>query len=153
MTISSSAHGALAEQLAIVELLRRGHRVAVPVVDDDGVDLVVNYHLRVQVKNAMRKTQNLGPGGTYPYEGFKWSSQYAWSEADIFILHGEEAAGSRWFIVPAFAITGHGKTLSMYDAPSAHAASAARTVALHEDRWDHFDVPPSTQERMFRQRA
>lgn len=49
-----SALGGAAQFRAASELLERGHRVAVPIVDDDGVDLVVDYHWRVQVKSANR---------------------------------------------------------------------------------------------------
>lgn len=48
--IGSSADGAVAEHEAIARLLSLGHKVAVPVVDDDGVDLIVNYRVPVQVK-------------------------------------------------------------------------------------------------------
>lgn len=46
----SSALATAVELEAVALLLRRGHKVAVPVVDDDGVDLVVNYRTTVQVK-------------------------------------------------------------------------------------------------------
>lgn len=45
--------GHIAEQWAIAECLERGFHVAVPVVDDDGVDLIVNYRNTVQVKSTM----------------------------------------------------------------------------------------------------
>ena len=44
--------GIAAEHFAIGELLSRGHRVAKPVVDLDGVDLVVDYAIKVQVKSS-----------------------------------------------------------------------------------------------------
>jgi hypothetical protein len=52
--ITTSCVGALAEYLAIVRLLELGHKVARPVVDDDGVDLWVGYSpmIKVQVKSA-----------------------------------------------------------------------------------------------------
>jgi PD-(D/E)XK endonuclease len=46
------ALGKAAEMDAIGRLLRLGHRVAVPVCDDDGVDLVVDYRVTVQVKST-----------------------------------------------------------------------------------------------------
>jgi len=52
--VTSSAAGQAAELLLAARLLQRGHRVAVPIVDDDGVDLVVDYRLSVQVKLAER---------------------------------------------------------------------------------------------------
>lgn len=47
------ATGAVAEMRLVAELLERGHKVAIPVVDDDGVDLIVNYSLTVQVKSTV----------------------------------------------------------------------------------------------------
>jgi hypothetical protein len=48
----TSAKGTASEYGAIAKLLRLGHKVAVPVVDDDGVDLIVNYRTLVQVKST-----------------------------------------------------------------------------------------------------
>jgi PD-(D/E)XK endonuclease len=47
-----SALGHAAEQVLIARLIQMGHRVAVPVVDDDGVDMIVNYDLKIQVKSS-----------------------------------------------------------------------------------------------------
>lgn len=48
--VGSAAKGHRAVALLIARLLELGHKVAVPVVDDDGVDLIVNYRITVQVK-------------------------------------------------------------------------------------------------------
>jgi hypothetical protein len=50
--LESNRIGRVAEHLAIARLLELGHKVAVPVVDDDGVDLVVDYSVKVQVKSS-----------------------------------------------------------------------------------------------------
>lgn len=55
--LAHSRFGRAAEFLAMAELLERGHKVAQPIVDDDGVDIVVNYGTRVQVK-ASSQTEN-----------------------------------------------------------------------------------------------
>lgn len=47
--------GVAAEHAAIARLLDLGHKVAVPVTDDDGVDLIVNYRWTVQVKSAAKR--------------------------------------------------------------------------------------------------
>jgi hypothetical protein len=54
----TAAVGAAAEHEAISVLLRRGLKVAVPVVDDDGVDLVVGYRVAVQVKYTAQTTRD-----------------------------------------------------------------------------------------------
>lgn len=139
-TLSSTSYGKWAEQLAIVELLRRGHRVAVPVADDDGVDLVVNYRLRVQVKNAFRSTKGLGPGGSYLYDGFAWSAKCGWLKSDVYLLHGDEGGASRWWVVPAEVLVGHGATLLLYEgARRSQRRSRASIVREYEDAWHLFD--------------
>lgn len=129
----TSAYGALAEHLAITELLRRGHKVAVPVVDDDGVDLVVNYSVRVQVKNAHRRAVEVQPG--YVYDKFGWRSKHRWAEADVFLLHGYEGGLSRWWVVPAAALLGHAESLMLY----VGGKGGRQTIALFEDAWSVFD--------------
>lgn len=52
--------GAAAEMRLVAELLDRGHKVAIPVVDDDGVDLIVNYRTKVQVKSGARRDPRSG---------------------------------------------------------------------------------------------
>ncbi len=64
--LSSAAVGAIAETKAITKLLELGHKVAIPVVDDDGVDLVVNYTTTVQVKARSAACVN-SPTGTYAF--------------------------------------------------------------------------------------
>jgi PD-(D/E)XK endonuclease len=58
MTLTSSTRGAAAEQFVVAQALRHGFRIAVPVVDRDGVDLYI-FNSRgelatVQVKTAKR---------------------------------------------------------------------------------------------------
>lgn len=131
-----SAYGAVAEHLAVVELLRRGHRVAIPVVDDDGVDLVVNYSLRVQVKNATRLPIEPKPG--FVYEKFAWRSKRSWSEADIFMLHGVDTGVSRWWIVPAEHLIGAGASLALYVGGTRRMTSLQTAVRSCEDAWGLF---------------
>jgi hypothetical protein len=50
--LSSSMLGGMAELEAVLALARRGHKVARPVVDDDGIDLIVDYRICVQVKSS-----------------------------------------------------------------------------------------------------
>ncbi len=136
---TATAYGAVAEHLAIAKLLRRGHKVAIPVTDDDGVDLVVDYSIRVQVKNAHRR--KFSPNGV-TYDKFAWSCKSAWSRADVFLLHGLEPNGdSRWFVVPSDVIAGHGRTLLFYEAKvAAYPDSMNARIASLEGAWDVFDA-------------
>lgn len=130
-----SAYGAVAEHLAIVELLRREHSVAIPVVDDDGVDLVVNYQLRVQVKNCQRTKLTPVPG--YTYSRFAWSSRQLWEKADVFLFHALDDGRSRWWVVPAAVLAGYSTTVSMYSGGKRHKVSR---IAQYEDGWGLFDA-------------
>jgi hypothetical protein len=67
--LHASATGAVAELVAQGILIDRGHKVAVPVVDDDGVDLIVDYRTLVQVK-----TTGMVNGSGVPYIHFKRNS-------------------------------------------------------------------------------
>src|SRR5947209_4935295 len=46
----ASTIGEVAECRAVAELLLRGHKVARPSIDNDAIDLVIDYRLRAQVK-------------------------------------------------------------------------------------------------------
>lgn len=91
--------GCVAEHRAIVALLERGHKVAVPVVDDDGVDLIVDYRLTVQVKS----TSLAGPtwqfalgGGYYGADGIRAYRQPP--DAHIALCFAETI--QTWWVVP-----------------------------------------------------
>jgi hypothetical protein len=131
----SSRRGKLAEQLAIVELLERGHSVALPVVDDDGVDLVVNYRLRVQVKSCQEKAWESVPG--YPYRGFSWSVKPGRkNKADVFLFYGRLESGGRWFVVPVSILRDVASVVNLY-VGSRRGLSAV--LPQYENRWELFD--------------
>lgn len=130
----TGAYGAVAEQLAIAELLRRGHKVAVPVVDDDGVDLVVNYSVRVQVKSAHRKRLETVPG--YGYQTYSWNSKRGWCLADVFLLYGRSPdVGDRWWVVPQAVVASASTMVNLYEG-SSRGISAA--LASYEGAWGVF---------------
>lgn len=54
MSVQTMIDGYISESEAINRLLALGHKVAKPVIDDDGVDLIVNYRTTVQVKSRQR---------------------------------------------------------------------------------------------------
>lgn len=132
---ASSATGKVSELAATARLLALGRKVAVPVVDDDGVDLVVDYRVRVQVKSALApKTWETVSG--YEYSAYRFDSKRGWSNADVFVLHGQDA--DRWWVVPAAALIGLGRSVSFYEGPGRGRARAI--AARYEDAWDVFDV-------------
>lgn len=131
--VESSAYGKIAELRAIDELIRRGHKVAIPVVDDDGVDLVVDYRTTVQVKTSHRRLMETAPG--YSYGAFSWGSgRNREFRADIYLLHAAGATGDRWWVVPADVLRGRcAGQINMY-LESKRGLSA--TLREFEDRWD-----------------
>ena len=147
LPVSSTAYGKIAEHSAIADLLARGHSVFVPIADDEGVDLIVNYRTTVQVKNAMRGTRYAGPSGSYGYEALAWSSHRTasrrpWTEADVFMLH----AHGDWFIVPADALKGRGTTLQVYFGSRRHERETVAVILnRYRDAWWVFDDLGSPQ--------
>lgn len=111
--VSLLARGTIAEHLAIAELLRRGHRVAVPVVDDDGVDLLVDYRIKVQVKSsaALSAERRRGSGSVGPrrlskrYVTFHVSRCRATGakpyDVDVFLLFDSRNTERIFYVIPA----------------------------------------------------
>jgi hypothetical protein len=67
--LSHSVLGRIAELKAEIRLLELGHKVARPGLDDDGVDLVVDHRLAVQVKSTGRcGAASSRASGSYEFE-------------------------------------------------------------------------------------
>jgi hypothetical protein len=103
--LNAFGRGKLSELRAILRLLDLGRKVAVPVVDDDGVDLVVDYRHRVQVKSAGRaswpngNTYTFAGGGTwYLADGTRKHGGLALSEPDFLLCHAVPI--DTWWVVP-----------------------------------------------------
>lgn len=90
--------GTISEMRLIAELLSRGFKVAKPIVDD-GVDLIVNYKICLQVKSLSK------PGNSKSY-AFKIRNAWNTSkgsidfapEVDILVLHAIDING--WWLIP-----------------------------------------------------
>lgn len=104
--MTTSHRGAVSEYLAIAKLLELGHRVAVPVVDDAGVDLIVDYRTTVQVKMRTEATE---PGGnSFPFPlgrgRYRRDGEYVrglkggGNQADILLCHA--VAPDAWWVIP-----------------------------------------------------
>lgn len=131
------AIGRASEFEVIARLLRSGHKVAVPVVDDDGVDLVVNYRTTVQVKMSGVFQVAQGPNPEkYQYNIFKSPSK-TWN-ADVFIFHGVGPLGDTWWVIPAGVLADYGHSSSQSLRPP---TVANPTPRWHEwiDAWHVFD--------------
>lgn len=100
--LEATTIGALAEAKAIVELVKRGHSVARPVVDN-GIDLLVyrpgGRVLTVQVKSTARgrllKTGSRNPSYTFTlHTGGGGARQLA----DVWLFHAHDE--NLWWVVP-----------------------------------------------------
>jgi hypothetical protein len=100
---SSRRAGCVAELLATAELLQRGHKVAVPVVDDDGIDLVVDYRWRVQVKSSTQRTRDNCIRFTLSSRG-RTNATALYSKVDIWLLFSW--SDRAFYVVPADEIRG-----------------------------------------------
>lgn len=96
--VGSSAFGASAELRAAARLLELGHKVAIPVVDDDGVDLVVDYRLRAQVKTCLGLTSGQWTFELRPNQADRRAGKSPRRNADFYILFAADVAV--WWIIP-----------------------------------------------------
>lgn len=103
--------GRIVELRATAELVERGHAVAVPVVDD-GVDLVVDYRVKVQIKSSTHV--HAGSGSAYrgkryapvPYLTFNVSRKKGDGtrfryDVDVFLLFDAREDQRVFYVVPA----------------------------------------------------
>jgi hypothetical protein len=117
--------------LVVSRLLLLGHRVALPVLDDDGVDLIANHRTTVQVKSA----------GQVKHGGYLFVGGHGLpllrSHVDVVILHGRE--GDHWWVVPTAVLrnAGVGKTVRV----PVPGLDERRTQRFAEwlDAWSVFD--------------
>jgi hypothetical protein len=141
--ITSSAFGAIAEQEAIVELVKRGHRVAVPVVDDDGVDLVVNYRTTVQVKATTARLES-GQVVVSIFSGKDNGAKVPGLREHVDALIVRVPADDAWFIFPRSIleeVNAYRKhSLAFHLSPSG-TRGISRVLSTYRDRWDVFDFP------------
>jgi hypothetical protein len=141
--ITSSAFGAIAEQEAIVELVKRGHRVAVPVVDDHGVDLVVNYRVAVQVKATTTRFES-GHVHVSLFSGKENGEKVPGLREHVDALIVRVPTEDAWFIFPRSVleeVNAYRKTGMAFHLTAAGTRGISRVLASYRDRWDVFDYP------------
>lgn len=139
----SGVLGAVSEQLAVVRLLELGHKVARPVVDDDGVDLVVNYRVTVQVKSS-RLAEIRARKHLYRFHVFTNSTK-RWY-ADVYLFHGTGDSGRErglWWVVPGEALRAAGAKTSVSVDPDKATGWSGR-LAPYLEAWDLFERLGST---------
>src|SRR6185295_10168313 len=133
----SSTKGAASEMLAAGKLLLAGHRVAVPIADEDRVDLVVDYAITVQVKSATKRTginynfavnarkRNFNSPNTRPRRSKPF--------ADIFLFHAQPI--DSWWVIPSAELMRLGRWQSgTITLPSFH-----QDIECWREQWNLFD--------------
>ncbi len=138
---SLSTQGQVSEILCAAKLLELGHRVAVPIVDDDGVDLVVNYRTTVQVKSSGLHDLFSGKSQEGRYYFFVFGGLAEAWHADVLILRGVTAARDFWWVLPRDVVPrGRGKRSYSVAPPGfARRAGFSTLVAPFLDKWEVFD--------------
>lgn len=98
-----------------------------PVVDDDRVDLVVNYAVKVQVKGS-RASAGYAWNFTRKVldNGRRTHARQVSPHVDVFLFHGQ--ATDEWWVVPR-------EHLEMLGWPR---SVTVGQVAYWKDRWDEF---------------
>jgi hypothetical protein len=139
-----STVGAIAEQEAILELVKRGYPVAVPVVDDEGVDLIVNYRTTVQVKSTSRRHPRGGGYRVGLWSGRNDGKRVSGLRDHVDCLILRVPIEDAWLIVPRAALEAanayRSDALSFHVHPSGNSGQAS-ALATYRDRWDVFDFP------------
>lgn len=130
----ATAHlGAVSEHLVIAKLLALGHRVAIPVVDDDGVDLVVDYRRTVQVKSSMAANVHNG----HRFHVFT-DPKNRW-KADYFVFHGRGELPDTFWVVPGGVLREEnvGQSVSLHPDKGGRSSRFARYI----DAWHLLEDP------------
>lgn len=92
----TTQRGAASEFLAIAKLIELGHDVALPVVDR-GVDLVIDYRIKAQVKRGGVQANSDGRGASFRLHNNRTSGEYT-VEPDVYLFHAH--AWDVWWIIP-----------------------------------------------------
>jgi hypothetical protein len=142
--VSNQVMGRVAELRAEERLLLRGHKVALPGTDDDGVDMVVNYRIAVQVK-----TTSYGPKtGTWQVglDSMRASERSRKGtlrdHVDVLLVHAHPI--DAWWCLPRSALS----AVNAYQAGgillheiAASTRGNAGLLSSYRDRWDIFEYP------------
>lgn len=138
------ARGTMSEHAAIVRLLERGHKVAKPVLDDEGADLWIDCRYRLQVKASTSSSH--GRGNTWRFIGRSYYYRADGSRgvhgadvhgADFFLCHAVPA--DAWWIVPTERLRDLGRftlTLTLVEARRPIKPALARLSADCLEAWE-----------------
>jgi len=122
--------GAISELQVACRLLELGHKLAKPLFDDDGVDLIANYRTTVQVKGSRNGTSTNG-GPKFHIFTTKWKF------ADLFVFHGIsiDTAPDDFWIVPGRVVEDE---LSSQKRDTDCALALRRGARGRSERWEQY---------------
>jgi hypothetical protein len=143
-SVSHQVIGKVAELRAEENLWLRGHKVAHPGTDEDGVDLIVNYRIAVQVKatsssqrpgqwlvglNSMRASERSVKGTIRDH-------------VDVLLVHAFPI--NAWWCIPRSALNATNgyqvSGLALHEVASSTRGNA-QLLSSYRDRWDIFEYP------------
>ncbi len=138
--------GKAVEMEVVARLIAAGHQVAIPVVDNEGVDLIVNYTIKVQVKSGERRNAfgqlQINTEGRRHAERTPNSRKGISPIVDVLVVKARDSGA--WWIIPCSALddTG-GRTcckLSLSDVPPTR-KNRRGSLANWRDAWWVFEGP------------
>lgn len=131
---SPVAQGAYAELLLATRLLELGHRVARPIVDDDGVDLIVDYHLTVQVKSGRYRRAdgalNVNLRAANSQDRRRYGTRALGAHVDVLAVLAADSGV--WWHIPTSELTAGAVGLCVSEA-------YRRGPSLFRDAWEVYD--------------
>lgn len=142
--VSHQVMGKVAELRAEERLLLRGHKVAHPATDDDGVDMVVNYRIAVQVKTTSSNPRSgVWHVGLESIRASERSRKGTLRDhVDVLLVHAY--AIDAWWCIPRSALSAVNayqvSGLQLHEVAGSTRGNAA-LLSSYRDRWDIFEYP------------
>lgn len=143
--LSSARVGRVGELRAEAKLLELGCTVAHPSIDN-GVDLIVNGNLGVQVKSSQGSVRN----GSTPFYVFSPKIDLQESPADVFVFYG--LADDIWWVIPRVMLLSFGRSINLTPEVNPNPGGRGRPSRTHQlqmyrDAWHLFDFLPQHAEK------
>jgi hypothetical protein len=132
------ALGTAAEYILVARLLELGHKVALPVTDDDGVDMIVNYKTKVQVKSSANRDAAGQLHVSITSRRFSERRDrhtYIGRNIDVIAVHARDSGA--WWLVPRSHLPIKTTTLKLTEHPGMN--RRASSASMFRDAWHVFD--------------
>lgn len=127
---ATASLGGAAEMLLVARLLKDGRKVAKPIVDDDGVDLVVDYNLTLQVKSAVYRGKDGRIEVRLGSSQMSGGRQGLADHVDVLVVHAWDSG--TWWLIPHAAMGRDTKSVNLYE-------GSTRGLSAWREAWHVFD--------------